>query len=371
MATDAARTNHRPRTASATSLDPPELFLQFVPFPLATGPLRQPHNLDRLLGDEFGTAVAFRHTGWRNQRRRILQVMAEQGYSLERLNRFCRCGSHAYVMCRADNPTIVRVAGSACRDRWCQPCARDRARTIAANLIEHTAGCTLRFVTLTLRHNENSLSQQLDRLYACFVALRRCKFWSKCVQGGCSMIEVTRNAATGTWHPHMHLILQGSYMPHAQLRHHWLKITGDSSIVDVRAVRDQQEVYRYVAKYVTKPWKGEHVRDTAVLNETMRALDGKRLCNTFGSWRSLRLTESPVSDAWVTLGSLDEILRRARRNDEAAKLILSRLDRTAVDAAMAQLPAEPPQDLPPPESLEWHRQYDLFDNYNLNGWHHS
>jgi len=369
-----AQFNGRPRRSTASSLtflDPPEITLQFAPAIPSTGPLRQPGDIDKLLAGELTSPVVFRHSGWQPMRRRILRAMAEQGYSTDRLLRFARCGNRAYVMCRTDNPTIVRVAGSCCRDRWCQPCARDRARTIAANLLEYTAGRQLRFLTLTLKHQPISLSEQLDRLCFCFTALRRTKFWKAAVKGGCHMIEITRNATTATWHPHLHIIIEGSYLPHQRIRNQWLKITGDSHIVDIRAVKDHREVHRYISKYVTKPWSGDTAREPSILAETMRALDGKRLCNTFGTWRDLALTDVPVSDAWENLGSLDDFLRRARAGEELAIEVLSHLEHTAVQAAMARLPIEPESHHDPPTDLDWHRQYDFFDRFEPSGWHHS
>lgn len=354
------------RTPPDAFLDPPEITMQPDGRTTVAQWQRSPVELQKLLDRGYAGPVAFRHTGWKPMRRRILAALAQTGCAFDRLQRFVRCGSQAYVYRLIDEPTTVRVGGSACRDRWCQPCARDRARTIAANLIEHTAGRQLRFVTLTLKHTDTSLSEQLDRLHACFTALRRKKFWQQRVAGGCAITELTRNEATGQWHPHLHLIVEGLYLPHAQLRHHWHAITQDSYIVDIRAVRATDEVHRYVTKYITKPWTGDTARDPHILYETITALDGKRLCNTFGTWRSMQLTDEPVSGAWERLGTLDDYLRRARDGDTDAIETLSHLHQTAVQAALAVLPTVIETERAPPPTIEWHRQYDMFDLYALH-----
>jgi hypothetical protein len=279
------------------------------------------------------------------------------------MDSFASCGDRAFLLRRIDQPDLVRVAGSACRDRWCVPCSRDRARTIAANLIQYTAGLKLRFLTLTLKHRDALLSEQLARLHNSFERLRRTKTWVRHVKGGAVMLEVTYDPLHGLWHPHLHVLFEGSYFPHDCLRDMWHRITGDSYIVDIRPVDGPAHVHRYIAKYVAKPCSSEIVRHDTVLDEFLQALHGKRLCATFGVWRGFQLCESPPSDRWENLGSLDEWLRRARAGDAEAIETLSHLDAQAVRNATAALPEEAGPARDPPLPLDWHKQYDMYDLY--------
>jgi hypothetical protein len=60
------------------------------------------------------------------------------------------------------------------------------------------------------------------------------------VAGGIAVEEVTRNARTGEWHPHLHLVID-SALPEAvlqgKLAELWAAVTGDSHIIDGRPFR--------------------------------------------------------------------------------------------------------------------------------------
>lgn len=351
-----------------TSVHPPETSSQ-----LAKDAVLYDHRADvanqwKLHAGLLPGASAFRHTGWQSTRVAIAQAFLNLFYPQARLDRFATCGDHAYVLRRIDQPTVVRVAGSACRDRWCLPCARDRARTIAANLVEYTAGQTLRFLTVTLKHSDDALASQLDRLSQSFSKLRRHKDWISRVNGGVVMIEPRYNELTCEWHPHLHCIVEGSYFPQRVLRRLWHKITGDSYIVDIRLVRGGAEVHRYVSKYVSKPWSGPVARNDAALIELIGALGGRRLCTTYGNWRGFCLTEAPPGDAWENLGSLDEWLRKAKAGDAEAIEVLSHLDGQAVSTALLALPEQTGNRDPPADDISWHRQFDMYDIYDGSRW---
>jgi len=51
--------------------------------------------------------------------------------------------------------------------------------------------------------------------------------------------------------PHLHILLRSGYVPQALLSS-WMEELIGAPIVDIRAIRNQKEVIRYVAKYVTK-----------------------------------------------------------------------------------------------------------------------
>ena len=350
--------------SDTTSVHPLETSSQYPEKPFAYRRQRDLEDLRGLYGGLQPGASAFRHSGWQSSRIVIAQAFLNLGYSRGRVDNFAGCGDQAYVLRRIDDPTVVRVAGSACHDRWCLPCARDRARTIAANLIDYTAGQTLRMLTLTLKHSDTPLAQQLERLHHSFTRLRRTGEWNKRVNGGAVMLEVRYDEQTSEWHPHLHCIIEGTYFPHRILKKLWHKITGDSYIVDIRPVRGEAEVFRYVSKYVSKPWTGALIRDYAMLEELIQALHSRRLCTTYGNWRGFSLTEMPPGDAWENIGSLDEWLRKAKAGDTEAIELLSHLDSQAVNTAVLALPEQPSNRGPPPVEMSWHRQYDMFDLYD-------
>jgi len=166
----------------------------------------------------------------------------------------------------------------------------------------------VRFVTLTLRHSRTPLEDQLDRLYRSFNVLRRRKFWLAHVDGGAAFCETKVSEKDGLWHPHLHLVVVGSYMDQRTLSQEWLAVTGDSSVVDISRVRDEKTVGFYITKYVSKPLDSSLFTDESLLQEAIVALSGRRLCMTFGSWRGTPLVEvEHGEEQWTRLGSTVEL----------------------------------------------------------------
>jgi hypothetical protein len=173
-------------------------------------------------------------------------------------------------------------------------------------------------MTLTINTDGLSLKQSLRKLGSAWQKLRRRKRWSELVTGGLAVLEVTYRETTERWHPHLHVLFEGDYFPHSELRPLWLACTGDSFIVDVRSVRNQDEAARYLAKYVGKSVDGSVWRDPDRLREAIAALHGRKLVTAFGGWADLHLTEPPQDDTeWVVVCPADSLLAaiRAGRKD--------------------------------------------------------
>lgn len=140
-----------------------------------------------------------------------------------------------------------------CRDRLCQICTR--YRSIAAEdriltLLKSMA--SPKFLTLTLADDGQPLQQRLDRIVAAFRDLRRRQVWLSNVRGCVAAIEMTRGAEDRHWHVHLHVLIDAEYVPQAVLSSEWQAVTGDSYIVDIRAVPDGRRAAKYLAKYAAK-----------------------------------------------------------------------------------------------------------------------
>ena len=258
----------------------------------------------------------FRHSGWAVTRDRVKAALERIQVPAARQERFHHCGSGCVIeVCKVSGR--ARAVSNHCHDRFCKACGDTRSRLIAANLERHLDKREARFITLTLKHNSSRLCDQVDRLQTCFRRLREWVGWEESVKGGAAFLEVKLDKGGRFWHPHIHIIAEGSYLPHHRLSEAWLKITGDSSIVDIRFVRDPGEVVRYVAKYASKPLDATLFRSPDHLDEAMLALRGRRLCNTFGSWRGVKLEDKPDDPGeWTPVCSLVN-LRRAVAAGEA------------------------------------------------------
>lgn len=301
----------------------------------------------------------FRHSGWSRDRQRVYDALQATRQSPSRLDSFAHCGDRAYVYRSLDDPTLYRVAGSACHDRFCCPCTRERGQAIAANVTERLGGRRARFVTLTLKTDGLDLAAGLLKLQNAFRSLLRSNLWLDRVSGGAAFLEAKRNPDSARWHPHIHAIVQGRYLPHDLLKAAWLRITGDSSVVRIQSVKDEASVTRYVTTYAAKSLRTADFPEDPHLREAVQALHGTRLVRTFGDWRGLPLTDTPVSGTWEIVAPLADLLGLAVTGDRDACAILSALSTPAARLFRHEHPARPPP--PCPGSVPLVRLQPTFD----------
>lgn len=264
------------------------------------------------------TPDSFRHNGWREDRQRVIQAFDRLMLHENRQLHFFACGSDAWIERSVQQPNIHRIRATYCRDRWCKPCSTERGRQIAAVLMHAIEPKRTRLITLTLKHRDVGLRSQLDWLYKCFRRLRATRIWRRTQTGGAAILEVTYNADTQMWHPHLHILSVGTYIDQRALSIEWLRITGDSSIVDVRWVRNPTHAARYVTKYITKSVSSNVYRVDRALDEAILALKGRRMALTYGTWRGLQLRPKEPQGEWERVESFREYMVRLNRGEEDA-----------------------------------------------------
>jgi hypothetical protein len=304
--------------------------------------------------------TSFRHSAWTKKRTAVRAAMSKNGIGFKRLDRFDCCGSRLTIE-YSEEEKRHRVLGSFCHDRHCEPCARSKANIIAKNLrakleggpkrlqCEHCStmrdlSCEIcngqgfydapmaeyRFITLTLKHNDAALGDQIRRLLTCFKKLRSSGCWRKTQDGGSVHLEVKWKPATRRWHPHLHIIAAGKFLDKAELSAAWQHATKDSFVVDIRILRDAKEAAYYVAKYAGKGVNGETWSDPDAAAEWLSASRGVRMCGTWGTWRGYRLTRHEVSaKGWKHVASYMEVLAAARLGKDWAIAILQNIVRSA------------------------------------------
>lgn len=272
------------------------------------------------------------------ERAHVLQAFARRkGKSLRgRLDRMEECCAVPMVYETSDGHPLVSLGF--CRDRLCPTCQRHRGRKVAVK-VEQTAGKmdSPRFVTLTLRSSPESLKSAIGRLFAAFRKLRRVKSWRKRVTGGVYALEVTWNAETGLWHPHIHAIIDGSFYPQRALSDDWLEASGDSKIVDIRAVHSRRSVASYIARYVAKPMDVLDWTHKAIC-EYAEALAGTRMVHTWGKFHGTQPDEREEPEApkgCRPLCSTSRVLWHAERRHPYAVCALSLLRRMGPPAVLA------------------------------------
>lgn len=224
-----------------------------------------------------------------------------------------------------DEPDVFKIACNRCRDRFCVPCARERSRHIASRVGDHAVGKELRFITLTLRHTTRTMKQDIDRLYAGFVRLRRRRLWSKSQKGGVGFVEIKRSEDGKGWHVHLHTIVEGHNIEQRDLSAAWHEITGDSFITKVQWCHSPEAAAYYAAKYSGKGIHGSCYADPEVLRDSMIAIKGRRLVAKFGAWSELDLKAVTDEAEWRGVDSLRRLILRSRDGDAVASSILNSL----------------------------------------------
>lgn len=326
--------------------------------PLESAPQVNRAWVGEAISNDKRPAMLFRHSGWARHRRLIADSLIRTGQSWNRQESFADCGSHAYVMRSIDDPTKHRIAGSCCHDRFCLPCAKGRAHTIAGNVLEYVRKVEIRFLTLTIKTDQQPLAWQIDKLYTAFQALRRTRLWKARIDGGVAFLEVKRSDRANRWHPHLHCLITGKFIDKRRLSTTWHAITGDSYIVDIRRPKDDEQVLSYVTKYASKPVNNTFINKPEWLDEAITALAGRKLALTFGRWRSLKLSPIPDPGAWEYVCPLTQLLNQAGLHVPSALRILESLGYEDLGDI---LPRPPPEPSPPEHPAMTGHQRALFN----------
>ena len=279
-------------------------------------------------GKNLSADQTFRHGCWERDRARVMRAMGAVFPSSKRYTRFWACGQNAFVMRSEDDPDRYRVASDHCHDRFCRPCAGSRGRTIAANVAAYIGKRRYRFLTLTIKTTDLTLKQGIDKLYRSFGLLRRSKLWQARVTGGVAVCEVKPGKSHDGWHPHLHCIIEGKFLPYKVLRALWMGITKDSFILDIRPGGDAESAAYYICKYITKPFTSETIRTESRLEEAIHALHGRRVITTFGSWRGKDLTGFQNEETWRIICPLATLRDRVNAGDDEARMVWDALKHT-------------------------------------------
>lgn len=268
----------------------------------------------------------FRHYNWKEKRQRVRQALADANSTINARTAFDNCGADCQVE-YSEAERRYRVMACYCHNRHCEPCMKAKSSLITNNLrqiLKSRPDARFRFITLTLKHSNAPLRQQIKRLYSCYKSLRRDKAWKASQKGGAATLEIKWKPDSKMWHPHLHIISEGDYLSTYALSSTWKQITGDSHIVDIRLISKDKDVAYYVGKYVTKGTNAEVWDDPAVAAEWVKAVKGVRMCATFGSWRGIKLLDKPkdAPGAWKHIASLSSLVTRANAGEEHALRLL-------------------------------------------------
>ncbi len=273
-------------------------------------------NLAIKAGDDFLTAE------------KLYEAVAQTGNS-KPLEQFRSCRTNAWFV-RHVETGIVKVVANACRLRWCPFCSNAKRWLVTKNVEQYLINhIDKRFLTLTVKHTDEPLENQIEKLYAHFRNLRRTVDWLYHVEGGVWFFQIKKTESTGQWHPHLHVLVSGRYWARQSLSALWHKVTGDSMVTDVRAIRDNRKAAEYVARYCSKPAVTADMTTEELLS-MYHALLGRRLSGTFGNAKEIKLTTKVTTEhkKFVKLTTWYSVIDGMKDNTEYRDIYNAYVNRT-------------------------------------------
>lgn len=208
-----------------------------------------------------------------------------------------RCGHVLVEECGSCDGQAGRRVRS-CDNRLCPYCAVARGDNLADSVCASVEGMNNPvLVVLTLR-NRASLAEATDALWKAYNKLIRRKSFKAAFRGGHAFYEVTHNMGAGTWHAHLHCIVDG-WMAQRDLSALWLACTGDSPVVHISQLKDRTGVGygKAVQEAVKYPCKvSQIVGSPGLVAEFLDTLRGRRLYRTFGDVYGISEEPEPLSE---------------------------------------------------------------------------
>lgn len=232
-----------------------------------------------------------RHVYWEAyQRANCAYDFLDQGDEGTRRHRLDECGSFAWFVHDTESGQVF-IESNSCGLRWCPMCAAKVRKTTAANAadwIKHIPDP--KFLTLTLKHTDAPLGQQVTQLYRSFALLRKRKQLKGLFRGGIWFFQIKFNTEHQQFHPHLHILLDGKRRERTLISKLWLDVTGDSCVIDIRKIWDIDKAAAEVARYAATPCSLTKL-DIGWAYTVVQELEGRKLCGTFGSARNVHLRQ--------------------------------------------------------------------------------
>jgi hypothetical protein len=196
----------------------------------------------------------------------------------------CRCRACRSAWALATFSCAVRLCPWEMRKRSMR--AQHRFRELIASLRDP------RYIVLSMRNcGLHELREGIRALFASFGRLRRSVLWEASVQGALVTLEVTFNAETQTWHPHLNILTEGKgkFIDQDALAAAWRKAARDEGLILPFIERADSGTVYELLKYITKLVDFVHIPEAvgAFLDATRKT----RFLRTYGCFYGLKLSE--------------------------------------------------------------------------------
>lgn len=213
--------------------------------------------------------------------------------------RFDGCGMGAWAY--HDGAPVLSIENGApvrqlvtCHHRNCPVCARTRSARIRATLepaVETTFTAKPALLTLTIDDRiGESLKSATARLQGAWKKMRRRKGWADRVRGGFYALEVTRNQARGSWHVHLHAVIDVDWLGQSEALMLWRDALGAGEKCGGVNIQRVKSGISEATKYLTKGIEAAQL-PLAERVEMLKWMHGRRMLATFGSLYGLKLAD--------------------------------------------------------------------------------
>lgn len=194
--------------------------------------------------------------------------------------RGCRCGRCSSMWAAATFSCAIRLCPWESRKR--AMCAVHRFKPVLARMRDP------RYMVLSMRNCPlDGLRDGIKAIFASFERLRHHALWRDLVTGAVVSMEITFNGEQRTWHPHLNILFDGSYIAQAALAEAWRKAARDEGLIVPYIRRANKGTLLELFKYTTKLADFVHIPEAvgAFLDATRRV----RFIRTYGSLYGLKL----------------------------------------------------------------------------------
>jgi hypothetical protein len=211
-------------------------------------------------------------------------------------------------------------------------CAKSKAGFVTHTVIDWLASKKYpKFVTFTVKHTDDALYDQIKHLYDSFRKFRRLREIKKSWYGGVWFFQVIKSEKTSQWHCHLHVITYGKFLHRERLSQLWLKETGDSCVVDIRAVKDPEAAAKYCARYVARPANLKGLTSAEVA-ELIEGTHGLRTCGCWGKRPHPALNYNAINadKNWQNVGSWSTVVYNRKDLSTARNILYAWLTGTVL-----------------------------------------
>jgi len=171
------------------------------------------------------------------------------------------------------------MAGS--RDRTCPACQKRLYEQIYSHykkILKNRSN--LKFLTLTWKPVQVQDPKIVRKIGKALTRLLHRKRYARAWKGLFATIEC-KKTPSGMFYYHIHAIIEGSYVPQAQISRDWSNVSGFPIVWVKQIRRTKNRALRYVLKYVLKGMLFEDPRDRSSFKTSMK---GVRLIRSYGSF---------------------------------------------------------------------------------------